>query len=405
MSYTEKISFTGHDGHELAARMDLPATPPKAYALFAHCFSCSKDVLAASRVSRGLVDHGIAVLRFDFTGLGASEGEFENTNFSSNVQDLISAANWLEKTHGSADLLIGHSLGGAAAIVAAVQLPAVKAVATLGAPSDASHILRQLSDHLDTIDTQGCAEVKIASRPFTIKKQFVDDVKDAKVREAAAHLKRPLLILHSPYDETVGIDNATSLFMAAKHPKSFISLDHADHLLSAPADAAYAADAIAAWSERYVSQSKANAPPAPFTGHGSIRVQETGEGGYANYVVTESHLLRSDEPQSIGGLNTGPTPMEYLSGALGACTSITLRMYLNRKGWPVDQINVDVIHTKAETPDETGWKQDRFERLLSVKGDLTDEQKSKLIDIANKCPVHKSLHHASVIETRLKLDP
>ncbi|MAK62681.1 MAG: osmotically inducible protein C [Ponticaulis sp.] len=400
---SEKIRFPGHSGEELAARLERPAHTPKAYALFAHCFSCSKEVLAATRVSRRLVEHGIAVLRFDFTGLGASDGDFSNTNFTSNVEDLVAAADYLKSEFGRVDLLIGHSLGGAASIVAATRLPGVKAIATLGAPSDASHVLHQISTcDLETIHEDGHAEVSLAGRPFTIRKQFVEDVRGANVKEAAGQLKRPLLVMHAPLDEVVGIENATGLFVAAKHPKSFVSLDRADHLLTRQEDAEYAADMISAWAGRYLSAETeaAEAPPRPLEGY-DVRVEETGTGNYANHVATASHLLRADEPEDHGGMNTGPSPFQYLSAALGACTTMTLRMYADRKDWPLDLARVNVSHKKVDHPDFPGKKLDVFERLISVKGDLTDEQRDRLLEIADKCPVHKTLHAGSAIESRL----
>ena len=405
MSLSEKISFPGHDGSQLAARFDHPPGIARGYALFAHCFSCSKDSLAASRISRQLVANGIAVLRFDFTGLGSSEGEFANTNFSSNVEDLVAAANWLTDEHGRVDMLIGHSLGGAAVIVAATRLPDVKAVITIGAPSDASHVLNQFAPHLETIESEGHAVVELDQRPFTIRKQFVDDVKDANVREAATKLKRPLLILHSPVDATVSIDNATELFISARHPKSFVSLDHANHLLSRKDDAEHAADTIAGWVSRYLVPHVAAKPTAEDVPRETVRVTETGEGGYANFAQTGDHIVRIDEPVSLGGLDSGPTPVELLNAALAGCTSITLRMYLNRKGWPVQSIQVEVSHSKSGEKDATGWNTSIFERTLKVEGDLTPEQRSKLIDIANKCPVHSVLSHSSKIETRLSDAP
>lgn len=400
MSTSEKVTFTGHGGHLLDARLEKPAGKPRAYALFAHCFSCSKNSLAATRIARHLTDHRIAVLRFDFTGLGASEGDFANTNFTSNVQDLIAAAKYMEETYGAADLLIGHSLGGAAALVAANQLPNVKAVATIGAPADAGHVLQHMAHHLEDIETKGQAEVQIAGRAFTIKDQFVSDVREAKVLQAAEKLKRPLLILHAPTDETVGVNNATELFMAARHPKSFVSLDKADHLLTGAEDTEFAADVIAAWAERYVATPAPLAPEPTGENH-LVNVSETVEGAYANFVATEYHVLRADEPERLGGINTGPAPYEYLSAALGACTSITLRMYLERKGWPVEHISVNVKHRKSDEADANGWKPDIFTRELNVRGNLTEDQRGRLVEIANKCPVHKTLHRSAVIETEL----
>ena len=403
MPLSEKVSFPGYDGDLLAARLDRPTGKPKAFALFAHCFSCSKDVLAATRVARRLTEHGIAVLRFDFTGLGASEGDFSNTNFSSNVQDLIAAANWLQATYGSANLLIGHSLGGAASVVAATHLPDVKAVVTIGAPSDASHVLHQMSRaDLDTISSCGRAEVSLAGRNFTIRKQFVEDVKDARVKEAASKLKRPLLVLHSPIDSIVGIENATELFVAAKHPKSFVSLDDADHLLSKEEDALYAADVISAWAEPYIGTPRLMdfyaEPPAEDY---DVRVEETGTGNYAQHVVTRSHLLRADEPLDQNGQDTGPPPYDYLCAALGACTSMTIRMYADRKEWPVEHVSVDVGHEKVDHPDTPNTRIDRFTKQIRIKGELSEAQLDRLYQISARCPVHKTLMAGALIDSEL----
>ena len=401
MARSDKVTFPGHDGSLLAARLDTPKRAPRAYALFAHCFSCSKDIFAANRIAKRLVANGIAVLRFDFTGLGASEGDFANTNFTSNIRDLVAAANWLGENHGNVDLLIGHSLGGAAVIVAATELPTVKAVATVGAPSDAEHVLHQFAPHIDDIESEGQAEVNLAGRPFTIKKQFVEDVRGAKVRDAAAALKRPLLVMHSPLDNTVSIDNATGLFVAAKHPKSFISLDDADHLLTRKEDALYVADAIAAWASPYLGTADEVAVPAAPSAREQVRVQETGLGGYDNWVLVADHVLRADEPADLGGTDMGPTPFEYLAAALGSCTSITVRMYANRKGWPLEGITVDVDHEKSETADETGWKTDIYTRRIKFQGPLDEDQVARLLEIADKCPVHRSLHHVAEVKTEL----
>ncbi len=403
MSQTERVQFPGYDGDQLDARLELPKGKPLAFALFAHCFSCSKDSLAASRISRRLTSHGIAVLRFDFTGIGGSDGDFANTNFSSNVQDVIAAAQWLRKTRGSCDLLVGHSLGGAAILVAALDLPDVRALVTIGSPSDADHVLGQIAPALETIETDGKADVELGPQAFTIKRQFVEDVRSARVRDAVSRLHRPLLVMHSPVDEIVGIDNATELFVAARHPKSFVSLDHADHLLSRKEDAQHAADTLAAWAARYVeadlvmTDDEESGIP-----RGTVRVAETGEGGYANKAETGDHHWPVDEPLSYGGLDTGPTPTELLDAALAACTTITLRMYLNRKGWKADHISTIVSHSRADDKNNDGWNPITFHREVEVIGELTEDQRGRIIEIANKCPVHKMLHHPAEIETKLK---
>ena len=308
MARSQKVTFEGAAGDVLAARLDRPNGPIRAWALFAHCFSCSKDVHAAQRISRRLTTHGYAVLRFDFTGLGQSEGDFANTNFSSNVEDLIKAADYLRETQEAPRLLVGHSLGGAAVIAAAPSIPEVKAVATLNAPADAEHVRHHFSrDEVEAIEANGSARVSLAGRDFTIKKQFLDDIEDHKLEAVVGEMKAALLIAHSPIDETVGIENATRLFVAARHPKSFLSLDDADHLLSREADTNYAADAIAAWASRYAPPAPVGRPPQLKAGETAI-VAETGLGGFHSWAVTGEHAFIVDEPEQVGGLDGGPAP-------------------------------------------------------------------------------------------------
>lgn len=395
----ESVEISGRNGQTLSARLDRPNGRVKAWALFAHCFSCSKDVAAARTIARSLASNGIGVLRFDFTGLGHSEGDFADTNFSTNLSDLEDAANWLAENEAAPDLLIGHSLGGAAVVAVASRLPSVKAVATIGAPSQADHVIENFGQHLDQIETTGEAQVDLAGRPFTIKKQFVEDVRGAKVTDAAAILKRPLLVMHSPTDLVVGIENATGLFTAAKHPKSFVSLDDADHLLTRRADGEYAAGVIYGWASRYLPDSTKTEPETSDTPpEGYVRVRETGAGGYENEVISGPHRMIADEPVSLGGTDKGPTPYGYLAASLGACTSITMRMYTGRKGWDVGAITVDVKHSK-EVNAETGEKEDVFERRISVEGVMDPDQEARLLEIADKCPVHKTLKSASHIRT------
>ncbi len=406
MPASERIELTGADGQALAARLDLPAGPVRATALFAHCFSCSKDLLAAKRIAETLSERGIAVLRFDFTGLGHSEGDFANTNFSTNIADLHAAAEWLGETHGGPDLLIGHSLGGAAVIVAGGQMQQVRAIATIGAPSDAEHVLRQMGEDLADIETGGEAEVSLAGRPFRIRRQFVEDVRGHNVRDAAASLGKPLLVMHAPLDEIVGIDNATGLFVAAKHPKSFISLDTADHLLSRGEDAVYAATALAAWASRYIGAADAGRPqPDAGKAPHDVVVSETGNGAYENSVVIGPHQLLADEPAAVGGGGQGPDPYEYVTAGLGACTSMTIRMYADRKQWPLEGVRVSLTHAKDHAEDcehcEQGRKVDIFTREIRLDGPLSDDQRQRLLEIADKCPVHRTLHDPAHIRTSL----
>jgi uncharacterized OsmC-like protein/alpha/beta superfamily hydrolase len=401
----ERISFRGSHGAALAGRLDLPAGPPRAFALFAHCFTCSKDVKAASRISAVLTDLGYGLLRFDFTGLGGSEGEFANTNFSSNVDDLVAAARWLRSNHTGPQLLVGHSLGGAAVIVAAADIPEVAAVATIGAPSDAGHIAGLFDGSLDEISDQGEACVELAGRRFTIRQQLIDDLRAGRVREAAAAFNGALMIMHSPIDNTVGVDHAAAIYAAARHPKSYVSLDGADHLLTRQADAEFAASMIGTWAARYLAdQSGAVAAPAASA---QVVVAETTQGRFLNHVVTGRHRFLADEPESIGGFDAGPGPYDLLAAALGACTSMTLRMYAERKGMPLDRVTVEISHDQvhvddaeaAESPNPA--KIDRFIRVLHLEGDLDDAQRASLLKIADRCPVHRTLEQSSRIITEL----
>ncbi len=400
-----RIEFEGVDGQALAARLDTPVAEPKAWALFAHCFSCSKDIHAATRIARRLAEHGIGVLRFDFTGLGHSEGDFANTNFSTNIQDLLAAAEWLKEAHGGPQLLIGHSLGGAAAVVAGSQIDTVKAVVTIGAPGDADHVLNAFEDRLDEIEENGEAEVSLAGRPFKIKRQFIEDVRGAKVRDAAAALNKPLLVFHAPTDQIVGIENATRLFVAAKHPKSFVSLDTADHLLSAEQDANYVAEVTATWAERYIFEAGADYAIQKERGSREVLITETGAGRYENRVVIGDHQFIADEPVEVGGGGRGPDPYEYVTAGLGACTSMTIRMYANRKNWPLNSVAVRVTHEKDYADDcehcEDGRKVDIFDRQITLTGDLSEEQRARLLEIADKCPVHRTLHEPVAVRTEL----
>ncbi len=402
-----KLIFPGSSGEALAARLDTPPGAPRAYALFAHCFTCSKDIFAAARISEALVERGFAVLRFDFTGLGASEGEFANTNFSSNVEDLISAAVFLRENHAAPEILIGHSLGGAAVLAAARGVPEAKAVATIGAPADAAHVVHNFGAKLEEIESAGVAVVKLAGRDFTIKKQFLEDLEAQSVEERVAKMGKALLLFHAPRDQVVGIENAAAIFQAAKHPKSFISLDDADHLLSRRSDAVYVADVLSAWASRYISK-EAGMPVLPFPGpKGQVSVAETGQGKFQAEIVSHTHRLLADEPVSYGGLDTGPSPYDLLSAALGTCTTMTLRMYAERKNLDLDRVSVHVRHGKVHADDcaECGegreGRVDRFERDLVLEGDLDEPTRARLAEIADKCPVHKTLEQSSVVVTTL----
>lgn len=403
----EEITFIGDDKtSRLSARLDLPDGAPRAFALFAHCFTCTHNVFAASRIARGLTGHGIAVLRFDFTGLGASEGEFANTNFSSNVGDLLAAADWLRAEAEAPKLLIGHSLGGAAVLSAAKRITEAQAVCTIAAPAEPSHVVRHLQPAIAEIEARGEAEVLLAGRPFRIRKQFLEDIESHKLSDDIARLGRPLLIFHSPFDEIVGIENASRIFGAAKHPKNFVSLDRADHLLSRGEDAAFVADIIAAWGERYLGPAEAERPDVASSD--AVVVSEAGMGKFTQAVsVRGRHQLAADEPESFGGADSGPSPYEYLTAGLGACTSMTIRMYADRKRLPLRGVRVTLRHGKvhaedcAECDTQHGML-DRIDREIELAGPLDDDAKTKLLEIADKCPVHRTLHSEVWIETKLK---
>lgn len=394
-----EISFPGASGEMLAARLDLPQGQVRAYAVFAHCFTCSKDIYAAARISKGMSENGLAVLRFDFSGLGASEGDFANTNFSSNVDDLKAAIDFLTENYETPQILVGHSLGGAAVLAAASDMPELKAVATIGAPADVEHVSHNFKSSLDEIEQKGIAEVSLGGRPFTIKKQFLDDIRRQNLQQRLEKIKAALLVFHAPRDEIVGIENAAEIFANAKHPKSYISLDDADHLVRRASDAFYIADVISAWSLRYLKP--AEKPKQWNEDEQTIIVQESGVGKFQQNISLGSHHLVADEPVSVGGLNTGPAPVDFLGIALGACTSMTLRMYAERKGWEFGRIRVDVIHTKIEDSEGGGDKKDQFTRNLSVEGNISQEQRDKLVEIANKCPVHKIMSKPSEIVTHI----
>jgi len=405
---SQKLNFPGSSGEALAARLDLPADKPRAFALFAHCFTCSKDIFAAARISEALVERGFAVLRFDFTGLGASEGEFANTNFSSNVEDLKQAADYLRQEHSAPEILIGHSLGGAAVLAVAADVPEAKAIATIGAPSDAEHVVHNFGVKIDEIEKEGEAAVKLAGREFTIRKQFLDDLKSQAVQKRISKMRKALIVFHAPRDAVVGIENAASIFTAAKHPKSFISLDDADHLLSRRSDAVYVADVLSAWASRFIAEPE-NVSVLSYPGPSDqVSVVETRRGKFQAEIVSGNHRFLADEPVSYGGMDSGPSPYDLMSAGLGACTSMTLRMYAERKELDLDRVTVHVRHNKIHAEDcaDCGegreGKIDRFERELVLEGNLDGEMRSRLKEIADKCPVHKTLESEAVVITRLE---
>ena len=408
---SEKITFKGASGDALAARLDLPEGELMAYALWAHCFSCTKDIFAASRVAQGLTARGIAVFRFDFTGLGASEGDFANTNFSSNVGDLVAAADYMRNNLAAPKLLIGHSLGGAAVLVAASKVKEAVAVITIGAPADPAHVAKHFQKERAEIVAKGEAEVLLVGRPFRIKKQFLDDIENTKLERAIGGMRKALLVFHSPIDAIVSIDNAGRIFQAAKHPKSFVSLDDADHLLSRKADAVYVADVIAAWAARYLGTAGAAAEMVatlPAAAPGTVVVAETGTGKFANAVsVGGRHALKADEPVEQGGTDTGPSPYDYVLAGLGACKAMTMRLYAERKGIPMTRARVTLRHDKIHAEDcaDCETKQGMIDRIdveISIDGVIDEATRKRIAEIAERCPVHRTLTNEIKIESRLK---
>ena len=398
---TSRTEFEGSQGGKLAAALELPRGEPLAYALFAHCFSCTKDIRAAREIARGLRAAGFAVLRFDFTGLGASEGEFANTNFSSNVEDLVAAADYMRREFEAPSIIIGHSLGGAAAIVAAGQIPEVKGVAAIAAPAEAAHVLAQIGDKREEIEERGIATVNLSGRPFTIKKQFLDDLHGTRVIDAAAALKKPLLLMHAPFDKIVGIENATRLFVAAKHPKSFVSLDNADHLLRDPADARYAAGVLAAWASRYVGGSATAIAGAElqedFGPTGGVEVATLDGHDLAVAARHGRHRVVSDAPEDEGGDDLGATPTKLAEMALAACGAMTMRMYARRKGWALTAAKIVI----REGEGEDGHRIRHMKKTVYLDGDLDAAQRARLLEIADKCPVHRMLSEGVAIDSAL----
>ena len=411
---SQKITFIGSLGEPLAARLDMPDGDVRGFAIFAHCFTCSKDTKAAAYIARALAEVGFGVLRFDFTGLGGSGGEFGNTSFTSNIEDLLAAADYLRKEQMAPVLLIGHSLGGAATLAAAGRVPECRAVVTIGAPFDPEHVKHQFEGDLQVIEQQGRASVSIGGRQFELSKGFVEDLSGQPQSDRIHGLKKALLVMHAANDKIVGVDNARRIFQAALHPKSFVSLDDADHLMNREADARYAATVLTAWAERYIqpdgagASSGAGAKPANDSRppEGLVRVGERGTGKFANTVTTNRHSLIADEPAQVGGTNLGPTPYQLLQAALGACTTMTIRMVADRRKWPLERVSVDLEHNKIHATDcencetESG-KIDQISRRISLSGPLDDAQRTALLEIADKCPVHRTLHSEVSILTEL----
>lgn len=402
---SERITFDGADGQRLSGRMELPVDGRiRGCALFAHCFTCGKNVRAAVDLARALTRRGIAVLRFDFTGLGESEGDFAQSGFTSNVADLIAAARFMAAAFEAPALVVGHSLGGAAVIRAAAELDSVRAVVTIGAPADPSHVEGLFAASLAEIEAKGSAEVRLGQRTVRIGRAFLDDVRGSSIREALQRLRRPLLIMHAPADTIVGIDNARELYDGARHPKSFVSLDGADHMLTDPRDSDYAAGVIAAWAERYLPP-----PPAP-TVDEMLETEDVvvsiGRDRYRTEVRARAHGLLADEPAAVGGTDSGPTPYDLLLAALGTCTAITLRMFADRKEWPLDAVRVRLDHRRIHALDEQqveggDARTEVVARTLELSGELTEEMRRRLAEIADRCPVHRTLSAGVRVTTTL----
>ncbi len=400
---SRKIEFQNEDGHALAGILDMPARRPIAYALFAHCFTCSKNIKAAANIARSLNDADIAVLRFDFTGLGQSEGEFADTNFSSNVSDLLAAVDYMDREFESPAILIGHSLGGTAVLQAAFGVSSAAAIATIGSPFEATHVSRMIAGSEKTLRERGEATVNLGGRPFRMKRQFLDDLEKQDPGSSIGSLRKALLVMHAPLDNIVEIDNASALFSAAKHPKSFVSLDDADHLLSREADSRYAGRVLAAWASRYLPEAPAEEGLVP---HDGPVTAQTRAGGFRTDVQLGAHNLVADEPASVGGSDLGPSPYDLLSAALASCTSMTLKMYADHKKLPLVSATVTVEHDKVHARDcedceSTEGRIDEFRRSIALEGELSAEQRERMLEIADRCPVHRTLHGEVKVRSKL----
>ncbi len=399
----EKVTFYNKEGHNLVGRIELPANKsPHNFVIFAHCFTCNKNLTAVRNIGKAFTSNGFGVLRFDFTGLGESEGDFADSNFSGNVEDLVAAARFLEENYSAPTLLVGHSLGGAAVIFAAERINSIQVLATIGAPSDPSHVQHLLRSGLQEIEATGKATVNLSGRDFTIKKQFLEDLRSKSLPETVKKLRKPLLILHSPQDDTVGIKNAEQIYVAAHHPKSFVSLDGADHLLTDKRDSIYAGSVISGWAQRYVEVPKQTELKSQ---HQVVASLDDAD-GFTTAMKVGNHYLVADEPVEFGGNDYGPSPYELVSAGLSACTAMTVQMYVRRKGWPLENIEVHTSYGKSHAVDcedceSTNAKIDTFNRAIKLTGNLDESQAKRILEIANKCPIHRTLHSETQVITQL----
>lgn len=402
----KNVSFKNSKGHELTGRLELPADQdPHNFAIFAHCFTCSKNLKTTVTISRELAQQGFGVLRFDFTGLGDSEGDFSDTNFSGNIEDLIKAADFLKENYKAPSLLVGHSLGGAATIFAADKIQSIKAVATIAAPADPEHVTRLLRESEEEILEKGEATVNLQGRDFTIKKQFLDDLRNRSLSEVAHNFGKALLILHSPQDKIVGIKNAEDIYKSARHPKSYVSLDGANHLLTDDADAHYTGKLIGEWAMRYVNIPEKEKVRSQSQTAASL----DGNQGFTTKMKLGNHYFLADEPKKVGGDDYGPTPYDYLAGALAACKAMTVQMYAKRKKWSVKNVTVNVDHSREHPEDfrhseDKSSKIDTFKCEIQLEGNLDEKQRQRLLEIADRCPVHRTLSSKMQILSRLVTD-
>ncbi|MFT4780963.1 MAG: putative OsmC-like protein/pimeloyl-ACP methyl ester carboxylesterase [Psychroserpens sp.] len=401
----QKLKVINKKGHKLQAYLELPANQkPNYFAIFAHCFTCSSSLSAVRNISRALTNHGFGIVRFDFTGLGRSEGEFADSHFSANVDDLIAVSDFIKEHYEAPSLLVGHSLGGAAVLVAASKLDNIKAVATVGAPATISHVKHLFSHGIDDIKNKGRVAVNIGGRPFKIDEEFVSDFDKTDLPAVVKALRKPLLILHSPTDTIVGIKNAEQLYNNAHHPKSFVTLDDADHLLSKTRDSSYAGDIIGAWVKRYFPQQENKMLDT--SGEQLVAHLNLKEDNFTTTIQTAKHNFIADEPDSVGGDDFGPSPYDFISAGLAACTVMTLKIYAERKKWDLQEVYAHITYSKKHSDDlmldvDKPTRIDHLSKKLTFIGDLDESQRQRLKEIASKCPVHKTLQSEVIIDTEL----